>query len=78
MEKRIVPIVFATDDNYVLPLAVAIKSMLDHKNSNDEYRIYIFCDKLSEKSIDILKQICGGGGLFGDSKNLRIFKRHQF
>lgn len=58
MEKRTVPIVFATDDNYVLPLAVAIKSMLDHKSDNDEYKIYVFCDKLSEKSISILKQVC--------------------
>lgn len=59
MEKRTVPIVFATDDNYVLPLAVAIKSMLDHKSDNDEYKIYVFCDKLSEKSINILKEVCG-------------------
>ena len=27
----IIPIVFATDDNYVLPLSVAIKSLIDNK-----------------------------------------------
>lgn len=59
MEKRIVPIVFATDDNYVLPLAVAIKSMIDNKSKTDEYRIYVFCDKLSEKSINCLQKVCG-------------------
>ncbi len=55
----IVPIVFATDDNYVLPLSVAIKSILDYKNNKDEYIIYILYSNLSQESKEILK-IVGG------------------
>ncbi len=57
--NRIIPIVFSTDDNYVLPLAVAIKSLLDKKNKKDEYRIYVFHDKLSEESKEKIKLVCG-------------------
>lgn len=56
--NRIIPIVFSTDDNYVLPLAVAIKSLLDKKNKKDEYRIYVFHDKLSEESKEKIKGVC--------------------
>lgn len=57
--KRVVPIVFSTDDNYVLPLAVAIKSLFDTKSKKDEYRIYVFHDELNERSKEILKTVCG-------------------
>lgn len=56
---RVIPIVFSTDDNYVLPLAVAIKSLLDKKNKKDEYKIYVFHDELSEESKRKIKSVCG-------------------
>lgn len=55
---RVIPIVFSTDDNYVLPLAVAIKSLIDNRNKNDEYKIYVFHDKLSEESKRKIKSVC--------------------
>lgn len=55
---RVIPIVFSTDDNYVLPLAVAIKSLLDRKSKRDEYKIYVFHDELSEESKEKIKGVC--------------------
>lgn len=51
---KTVPIVFSTDDNYVLPLCVAIKSIIDKKSKAYEYIIHIFHNGLSEQSISIL------------------------
>ena len=51
---KTVPIVFSTDDNYVLPLSVAIKSIIDKKSKEYEYIIHIFHNGLSEQSISIL------------------------
>lgn len=52
-----IPIVFSTDDNYVLPLSVAIKSLLDKKNRNDDYIINVLYSKLSKESKDILFKV---------------------
>ena len=52
----IIPIVFATDDNYVLPLSVAIKSLLDTKNKKDEYIVYVFHNGLSDSNINLLNK----------------------
>ena len=51
----IIPIVFATDDNYVLPLCVAIKSIIDHKSKKDDYNIYVFHGGLREENIKLIK-----------------------
>lgn len=51
---KTIPIVFSTDDNYVLPLAVAIKSIIDKKNKDDNYVIHIFHNGLTEQSFNIL------------------------
>jgi len=53
----IIPIVFATDDNYVLPLCVAIKSLIDSKNKKDDLYIYIFYSNLKQESFDILNRV---------------------
>lgn len=58
--NRIIPIVFSTDDNYVLPLAVAIKSLIDNRNKKDEYKIFVFHDELSEESKERIKSVCKG------------------
>ena len=53
----IIPIVFSTDDNYVLPLCVALKSLISRKNVKDEYLIYVFYSQLLEENKDILQLI---------------------
>ncbi len=53
----IIPVVFATDDNYVLPLSVAIQSLKNHKKKHVEIEIYIFYEKLKEENIELLKSL---------------------
>lgn len=44
-EKEI-PIVFAADNNYIIPLIVTIRSLLKYTNRNTKYSITILVDKL--------------------------------
>ena len=55
MSDKIIPIVFSTDDNYVLPLSVAIQSIKNTIKSSFVLKIYVLCESLTEKSIDTLK-----------------------
>ena len=52
--KQVVPVVFATDNNYVLPLAVAIQSLITHKNKNVELKIYVFYEDLNDDNKALL------------------------
>lgn len=54
-ERKIIPIFFATDDNYIPFLAVAIKSLLDNANKGYFYNIHILTDGLKDESIENLK-----------------------
>ena len=45
--KKIIPIVFASDDGYAMPTAVAITSALRNKNRDTFYKIYIATPSLS-------------------------------
>ena len=54
--KQIIPICFATDDNYIPFLAVAIASLLDNADKSKYYKIYVLTTQLKQESIDsILK-----------------------
>ena len=55
MDEKIIPIVFSTDDNYVLPLTVAIQSIKNTIKSSFVLKIYVLCESLTEKSIATLK-----------------------
>lgn len=55
MNNKIIPIFFATDDNYVPYLAVAIKSMLENASSDYFYKIHILTEGISNKNKDRLK-----------------------
>ncbi len=55
MKKKIIPIYFASDRNYLPYLTVAVKSLIDNTNSNDEYRIHILTDDLTEEEIYEMK-----------------------
>ena len=50
--ENLIPIVFATDDNYVPLLSVALRSILDNASKNYLYKIYILNTELSEENIE--------------------------
>jgi len=51
-----IPICFATDDNYVPFLSIAIVSLLDNSSKNNFYRIFVLTTHLKQENIDrILK-----------------------
>ena len=55
--KQEIPICFATDDNYVPFLAVAITSLLDNASKDNFYRIFVLTTHLKDENIaSILKQ----------------------
>ncbi|MCR4953711.1 MAG: glycosyltransferase family 8 protein [Treponema sp.] len=54
--KQIIPICFATDDNYIPFLAVAIASLLENANKKNFYKIYVLTTQLKQENIErILK-----------------------
>ena len=56
--KQHIPICFATDDNYVPFLTVALASLLDNSSKDNFYKIYVLTSHLSEDNKQsILKQI---------------------
>ena len=55
--KQKIPICFATDDNYVPFLTVALASLLDNSSKENFYKIYVLTSHLSEENMNsILKQ----------------------
>lgn len=60
MKKNIIPIVFTFDNNYSLPAAVAIKSLVDTGNEDTWYEIYCLYHDLSDhnrRSLDKIAKI---------------------
>ena len=54
--KQTIPICFATDDNYIPFLAVAIASLLDNAAKDKFYKIYVLTTQIKQENIDsILK-----------------------
>jgi lipopolysaccharide biosynthesis glycosyltransferase len=49
---NIIPVVYASDSNYVLPTIVSITSLLANKNEETFYRLFIIDDKLSKEDRD--------------------------
>ncbi len=59
-KKHIIPIVFATNDNYAPYLATAIQSIKEHSNKNNMYDMYVFHTSLSMQNqllIDSLTEV---------------------
>lgn len=48
MNNNIIPIFFSIDDNYAPFLKIALSSMIEHSNKENEYRIYVLYSKLSD------------------------------
>ena len=57
--KEIIPIFFATDDNYVPFLAAAIRSLLDNANKNYFYRIHVLTSAISASNKKRLSALAG-------------------
>lgn len=56
--KKEIPIFFATDNNYVPFLAVALTSLLDNASKDYFYKIYVLTTSLRKEYVDELKIIC--------------------
>ena len=52
-----IPVCFATDDNYVPLLAVAVSSLLDNASKDNFYRIFVLITKLEQENIDKIKAL---------------------
>lgn len=55
--KEVVPVVFATDSNYVLYVNVAIQSIIEHSNIDTVYDIYILHSGLNFSEISLLESL---------------------
>lgn len=53
--KKIVPIFFASDKNYIPFLTIAVKSLADHINNKDIYKVYILSNDLTYADIKEIK-----------------------
>jgi len=52
-----IPIVFATDNNYVMPTGIAITSLIFNKNEETCYDIYILSDNVSNENLNLLNSL---------------------
>lgn len=55
-ETKIIPVFFATDNNYVPFLGVSIKSLLENASKEYFYNIHVLTDGLSDENINELKK----------------------
>ena len=55
--KQIIPICFASDDNYIPFLAVAIASLLDNANKKNFYKIYVLTTQLKQENMDKIQKL---------------------
>ena len=56
-KQKEIPICFATDDNYVPLLAVAVASLLDNASKKNFYRIFVLITELKQDNIDKIKKL---------------------
>ena len=54
--KKIIPIVFATDDIYAPLMGVALRSILDNATAGNFYKVYILNTEISSENIDKLNE----------------------
>lgn len=58
--KEVIPVVFSTNDKYVLYCYLAIYSLLKYANKNNYYDIRVFMVSLSQESIRLLEGLTNG------------------
>lgn len=56
-KQKEIPICFATDDNYVPFLSVAIASLLDNSSAENYYRIFVLITQLKDENINKIKKL---------------------
>ena len=56
-KQKEIPVCFATDDNYVPFLAVAVASLLDNASKENFYRIFVLITQLKEDNIAKIKKL---------------------
>lgn len=56
MNKETIPIFFASDDNYIPFLSVAISSLLEHSSKDYNYDIIVLSSKLNEENMKKIKE----------------------
>lgn len=54
-----IPVVFASDNNYVIILAVALQSLIDNTSEENNYDVCIMSDEILENNKDILRNVVG-------------------
>ncbi|MCL2416545.1 MAG: glycosyltransferase family 8 protein [Bacteroidales bacterium] len=54
--QNIIPIVFATDDNYFPYMAVSIQSVMENADPEQTFKIYVLCQNLSENYRQLLQK----------------------
>ncbi len=57
MKEKEIPICFATDDNYVPFLCVAIASLLDNSSKENFYTIFVLITQLKQENIEKIKKL---------------------
>lgn len=57
MKKTTVPVFFATDDNYLPFLAVALQSIKERRSQNYDYQIYVLNTALKDTSAEKIKKL---------------------
>lgn len=60
MEKSVLPIVFAANDNYSVFCYTAIYSLIQHAGNNYVYQIYVFQTDISEENRRMLESLSAG------------------
>ncbi len=55
-DKRIIPIVFAVDDNYAPFLGVALKSILNNASPDNFYKVYVLNTEISQRNMERLSE----------------------
>lgn len=61
MEKKMIPVVLISDDNFIMPTCVAITSLLVNKAPDTNYDIYIIMAECSAGSFEKIEELKGFG-----------------
>ncbi|MDR1346484.1 MAG: glycosyltransferase family 8 protein [Bacteroidales bacterium] len=54
--SNIIPVVFATDDNYFPYMAVSIQSIMENADASQAFKIYVLCQTLSDDYKQLLQE----------------------
>lgn len=75
--KSEIPVFFATDNNYVPFLAVALTSLLDNASKNYFYKIYVLTTSLKKEYVDQLTLICEDACKNGASASIEFVSMRE-